>query len=284
MSPSRPRALLASALVVLALGAALAPTLHAAGGARIEAMFGRALATFAVARALNGAISVVQGTEVALQPAGVGVTLTVGQALDPLNDLIERFSWLMLAATTALGIQAVLVEATAAAPLALLLLATGLATVLRLWWPALAALDRRALAPRLLLLLLFVRLALPLAALGAHAFSEAWLEPRRTAAVAALERTRAELDAVDAAARGTAPEDEGGWLEGLRSFLGDSGARLDPSAHLRGLVERLDAAAGRVVDLIVVFLLETIAVPLAALWLLWRLTRMARLNPGVRND
>ena len=46
-----------------------------------KALFQRALITFALARTLNGVISAVQGTELALQPAGVGVTLTPGQIL-----------------------------------------------------------------------------------------------------------------------------------------------------------------------------------------------------------
>ncbi|MEE4301366.1 MAG: hypothetical protein V2J24_18140, partial [Pseudomonadales bacterium] len=138
MTAPRRHALGTSVLVGLFLAAALLPTLQQQGTLRIDAMFGRALATFAAARALDGAISVVQGTEVALQPAGVGVTLTVGQVLDPLDDLVERFSWVMLAATAALGTQRVLLEATTATPLTLLLVVAALATVLRAWWPALA--------------------------------------------------------------------------------------------------------------------------------------------------
>ena len=53
-----------------------------------QALFQRALVTFALARTLNGVISAVQGTELALQPAGVGVTLTPGEILDPVNDLV----------------------------------------------------------------------------------------------------------------------------------------------------------------------------------------------------
>lgn len=283
MTPARLRTLLASLLLLLGLAAALAPPLHDAGAARIDAMFTRALATFAVARALNGAISVVQGTEIALQPAGVGVTLTVGQALDPLNDLVERFSWIMLAATTALGTQAVLLDATAAPALAGVLVVVALLTLLRSWWPPLARLDSAALLPRLLILLLFVRLALPLAALGAHAFSEAWLEPRRMEAVAALERTRVELDEIETAPE-PPPADEDGVVDALRRYLGTQTARLDVDARLAALGERLDAAAERVIDLLVVFTLQTIVVPLGSLWLLWRLTRIAQPLPGREED
>ncbi|MEE2892511.1 MAG: hypothetical protein VX766_10270 [Pseudomonadota bacterium] len=294
MSSRQLRAIAGTVLVALALAATFTPALHDQGGARIDAMFTRALATFAAARALNGAISVVQGTEVALQPAGVGVTLTVGQALDPLNDLVERFSWVMLAATAALGTQSVLLEATAAAALTWFLGAVALATVIRIWSPTLARIDATGLLPRLLILLLFVRLALPLAALGADLFSAGWLEPRRMAAVAALETTRAELDAVEAETSAEVPAESDGVLEGIRRYLGTQSARLDPTARLQALVERLDASAERVVDLVVVFTLETIVVPLGTLWLLWRLTRIVQApfvpfdgrapTPGRRRD
>jgi hypothetical protein len=283
MTPARLRKLLGSSLLLLCLGAALAPPLHDAGGARIDAMFTRALATFAAARALNGAISVVQGTEIALQPAGVGVTLTVGQALDPLNDLVERFSWIMLAATTALGTQAVLLDATAAPALAVVLVAVALLTLLRSWWRPLARLDATALIPRLLILLLFVRLAVPLAALGAHAFSEAWLEPRRVEAMAALERTRQELDKIETNAPPAPPEDAS-VLEQIEWWLRRATDRLDLDTRLARLGGLVDTAADRVVDLLVVFTLQTIVVPLGSLWVLWRLTRIAQPFPGRREE
>ncbi|MFV9615806.1 MAG: hypothetical protein ACNYZG_07615, partial [Gammaproteobacteria bacterium] len=75
-----------------------------------EEGFQRSLVAFAIAKTLNGAISVVQGTEVAVEPAGIGLILTPGQILDPVNDLIERFSWVMLICTTSLGIQSILLK------------------------------------------------------------------------------------------------------------------------------------------------------------------------------
>lgn len=74
-------------------------------GKPVDDAFERALVTFAVVRSINAVVSVVQGTELAIEPAGVGVILTPGQIFDPVNDLIERFSWIMLAASTSLGAQ-----------------------------------------------------------------------------------------------------------------------------------------------------------------------------------
>jgi hypothetical protein len=75
--------------------------------------FKRALITFGIARGLNGVISVAQGTEIAVQPAGVGLNFTPGQILDPINDLVEQFSWVMLASSASLGIQKVLLAISA---------------------------------------------------------------------------------------------------------------------------------------------------------------------------
>jgi hypothetical protein len=71
---------------------------------RLDSSFQQALGVFATAKALNAVISLVQGTEV----GPPGVTLTIGEVLDPINDLVERFSWVMLASLSSLGIQKIL--------------------------------------------------------------------------------------------------------------------------------------------------------------------------------
>jgi hypothetical protein len=157
--------------------------------------------------------------------------------------------------------------------------------VLRQWWRPLARLDGRGLMPRLLILLLFVRLALPLAALGADAFSERWLEPRRQAAVAGLELTRAELDAIESAAPELTDEDvddAAGVFDSMRRYMQEQRSRFDLKERLEALADRLDSAAEDLIDLVVVFLLQTIVVPLAVIWVLWRLTRMVQPGGGQR--
>jgi hypothetical protein len=65
-----------------------------------------AIKVFAVAKGLNGAISLAQGTEI---NAAI-LTITIGEVLDPINDLVEQFSWIMLASITSLGIQKILLN------------------------------------------------------------------------------------------------------------------------------------------------------------------------------
>lgn len=73
---------------------------------RLDSSFKQALGVFATAKALNAVISLVQGTEV----GPPGVTISIGEVLDPINDLVERFSWIMLASLTSLGIQKIMMN------------------------------------------------------------------------------------------------------------------------------------------------------------------------------
>ena len=101
--------------------------LESAANAQVDAGLKRALVSFASARALNAVISLAQGTELAFQPLGMGVTVSAGQILDPVNDLVEQFSNLMLAASVAFGVQKVLLAIGANWVISLILTATAAA-------------------------------------------------------------------------------------------------------------------------------------------------------------
>ena len=60
---------------------------------------------YATCRVINASISIVKESELSLQPAGVGVSLAIGQALDPIDDMTERLSDVLVTAITSLGVQ-----------------------------------------------------------------------------------------------------------------------------------------------------------------------------------
>ena len=61
--------------------------------------------SYATCRVINASVSIVEESSLHLQPAGVGVSLAVGQALDPLDDLTERVSDILVTAVISLGVQ-----------------------------------------------------------------------------------------------------------------------------------------------------------------------------------
>ena len=70
--PRAPRRALAALLIgALALVVSLTGLADRVGEQAVESGLQRALVAFAIARSLNGVISVVQGTEIAVQPAGI---------------------------------------------------------------------------------------------------------------------------------------------------------------------------------------------------------------------
>ncbi len=60
---------------------------------------------YATCRAINASVSVVKDSSLQLEPAGVGVSLAVGQVLDPIDDMTERLSDVLVTAITSLGVQ-----------------------------------------------------------------------------------------------------------------------------------------------------------------------------------
>lgn len=81
------------ALIVLAVIAWL-PALDTLSASYVDAGFKRSAATFALARSLNAGISFLQSTtvEVRIPLLGSGGSISPGELLDPLNDMVEDFS------------------------------------------------------------------------------------------------------------------------------------------------------------------------------------------------
>ena len=187
----------AARLVVLGVGALVsmflfAPAADQRGEAYIESAFARTLAALAATRGLDSAISLAQSSEVSFS-FGPGGSLGIGQALDPVNDLVEQYGSLLLTSTTALGTQRVAMQIGRALG----------------WWlfvPSLAAIvgsslvggrSRRSLmgwGTRLFGLALFARLAIPTTAWIDSVVAEQFLESGYQQAAAAVTATTAEIE------------------------------------------------------------------------------------------
>ena len=76
------------------------------GKEQIDKSFTQSVLVFGSAKALNAVISLAQGTEVDLP----FFTIAIGEILDPINDLIEQFSFVMLASMVSLGIQKIMLN------------------------------------------------------------------------------------------------------------------------------------------------------------------------------
>ena len=261
-----------AALVLLTCGIAFTGVTDAPAYAYVDGSLGRAMATAAVARSIDAGISFVQGTEVSATPLGMGVTVAAGEALDPVNDLVERFSTIMLAAVASLAIQQLLATMAAHPAVTWGLAATGILLVALMLARTGEGATRIAL--RAFLFMALIRFGMALAA-GANAVVyEVFLDEPYQASHAELTRAGNELEPLAEELsggddRGTG-EEEPGWLDGMTEYWQSARKSVDPSAW----VEELEATAGQIVEstiqLIALFLLQTVALPIAVLWLLVR--------------
>ncbi|MFM9058463.1 MAG: hypothetical protein ACKOSQ_05000 [Planctomycetaceae bacterium] len=245
------------ALVAAATLALVAPAVDARGEAWIERAFTRTLGALAATRGLDSAISLAQSSEVSFS-FGPGGSLGIGQALDPVNDLVEQYAALLLTSTTALGVQRLGLQVTKALGWRLFLpaLVAFLAAV-----PCGSATRHTLLAwgRRLFGLALFARLALPAAGAIDAWVSDRFLESNYQAAAEQVTATTQHIEQAEAT------EADRPWYERYNPLdaIGD---------RARKLYETLSAVGESIVNLAIYFTVSTIVLPLGTLWLLSRAT------------
>lgn len=267
-------------LVALVLAALVLSALTSVDGIaerEFEKTFQRAFVTFALARTLNGVISVVQGTELALQPAGVGVTLTPGEILDPVNDLVERFSWIMLGATLSLGIQQVLLDVGQWWIIKALVAALGLAWLwLRLKGQGAGEAGESKTCQTVLrafVIVLFIRFAVPLTLIANEALFDIFLESRYSTSSEVIEKAGTEIQEVSANQIDGEDNVDSGLMAALERALSDTRESLDIKMRVDQIKERAADLVEHMVQLCVVFILQTGILPIVFLWIFLRLLK-----------
>lgn len=242
---------------------------------------------FVLARSFNAIVSVFQESEVQLEPAGVGVSLALGQVLDPVNDLVERFSWIMLASLTSLGIQKFLVEITPFVSIQILLSLALMIFVVGFWLPKPSASNFTQVGKILLFSSLLLRFAVPAVAFLNHQVYVGFLENQHDQSVEKLSKATSALESYafdeveddrDPIYPELSPEEKKGWLSQTKENLSkafDQGKRiLDVKARLKAVERLAQEMVDTIIDLIVVFTLSTIILPLAFLWGIIRLGKL----------
>ena len=253
-------------LIFLALAIVLAAAwfkpLEIAATEQVDAGLKRALVSFATARALNAIISVAQGTEIAVEPAGVGVKFAPGQVLRPINDLVAQFAELMLAASVAFGVMKALISIGSYWVVSIFLTAFALGWTWFRW--------RGQKSPvwlaRVLFVLLLVRFAVPLVTVGSDAIFQRFLNGDYSASQNAIDgnsgqlATLSQLPAELKTGTGIGERIKGWWSQNI-DFV---------DSRVEKLKQVASQVAEHIVKLIVVFLMQTIVLPLLLFWALYR--------------
>ena len=244
----------------------------------IDAAFKRSVVSFAMARGLNAVLSVAQGTELSIEPMGLGVTLTPGQILDPVNDLIERFSWIMLASSTSIGMQEIFLEISAWTVFSRLINAVFALTVAALWWPKCAKVITNNLI-KAAILLMFLRFSVPTVFILNEMVYQEFLAANYQQSTQSIQRANSELNELTTEIKANAnkptveEESQPVWesLEEIFNIKAKVAAEITRVKEKMQIFEKIAAdTTTYILNLIVIFILQSIIFPILFLYGLYK--------------
>lgn len=260
-----------SIILFIILILAFVGTMDKAGEDYTNAAFKRALITFGIARGINGVISVAQGTEVALHPAGFGVNFTPGQILDPINDLIEQFSWIMLASSASLGIQKMLLGISSSMAISVLLAILVLAVMVLQWRPDLVSKNIGRFLTSFAIILIFIRFSVPLTAVAGEGLYQFYLKDQYTESTEQLENAQKAISEISAEnTQNIDIDSKEGLLDKAKKFFESASRNFSFDKRFEQYKDSAALATEHAINLIVVFLIQTVFFPLLFLWVIYR--------------
>ncbi|MFA7022528.1 hypothetical protein [Aliarcobacter sp.] len=230
----------------------------------IDRSFNQALIVFGSAKALNAVISLAQGTEINLP----FVVVAVGEVLDPINDLVEQFSLIMLASLVSLGIQKILLNFVSNDFFNLTFIISILVFNIFLFLKFKNIESIKNMALKLTLILLFLRFSIPFIAYLNEYSYDYFIKPQynieqlnETILNTKDEISKINLESVE--------EKESGFFEKFRQ-------KFDMTFYEKKVDEykdAIDSSSDNIVDLIIVFIFQTILLPLFYLFFFYILLK-----------
>jgi len=225
----------------------------------------QAALAYATVRGVNGVVSVLKDSQVELSPAGIGVNIAAGQILDPIDDMTERLSTVIVTALVSLGLQKLITEIGAAVP-GLYVALVILLLIIPVWLPRPKKDRYLTLLLKIYALLLILRLIMPVSALLSDSLYRHLLKPEIIQAeqqLAAIFPGHDQLqnfndfaDSDSISSFSAAAKDR---LEQTKSLFSDI------SENVETIIEALLQLTTLYVSL---FILQVIMIPVALLWLM----------------
>jgi len=223
--------------------------------------------TYATCRLINSSVSIIKDSNLNLEPAGVGITLAIGQALDPIDDMTERVSDVIVTAITSLGVQKLAYEMSVSLAPSILSMFLLISSIL-IWFKdqRLVTIQKNIIG--FILLILIARFTLPISAITNNFLQGNFFEEKISNANKELALGSAELEKL---MDFSLPETDGvlGTIKNSASFVKRKSLELKNS-----LVDTI-SDTGHIIENLLkliflyvgIFLIQVIALPILVFWL-----------------
>lgn len=224
---------------------------------------------YGTCRVLNASVSFLKESDIELQPAGLGISLAVGQILDPIDDMTERLSEVVVTAITSLGVQKLVHEISLSLSARILALLVLLMSLFSLAGSARIA-GLQELTLKLLLIMLILRIGFPVASMANEFLYENYFSAKIQEANQGLKLGFTEQKCDDIALGET--EGVVGTFTRGAAFLKDKTAEFQ--ASFREFVNNSGAIIENLLRLtylyVGLFVIQVLLIPLGSFWLLLR--------------
>jgi hypothetical protein len=227
---------------------------------------------YATCRVVNASVSIIKESSLQLEPAGVGISLAVGQAVDPIDDMTERLSDVLVTAITSLGVQKLAYEI--GVSLAPRVLAAFLVIVSILVWfenERLQSFQRTIL--RLAVIVLIARFCLPVSSLANAYLDQTFFADQIEAAGNELALGTTEMDKLKDF---SLPQ-----IDGMLQTIENSAVFIKrKSVEFKNALVEIVSNMGAIIENLIkltflyvgIFLIQVIFLPLLAFWFLAKIT------------
>ena len=229
---------------------------------------------YGICRVVNASVSAIKESQLHIEPAGLGVSLAAGQVLDPLDDMTERASDILVTAIVSMGIQKIAYELCVAFVPSLI----GVAIIV-LFGISFVKGDRattlRGLVISSIILLAVARLFLPTASIINAYLQKNYFSPQILKVQNELSMNSPELERLKDMSM---PEIDGvlGTVKNGFYFVGEKTSDLN--AILKEMVGNMERMIFNLLKLsylyVAIFIVQVIILPIGAFWLLTRIANV----------
>ncbi len=248
------------------------PVLDSATDSYFRKAITKAGVAYASCRVVNASVSIVKESYLELEPAGIGVSLAVGQALDPIDDMTERLSDVLVTAITSLGVQKLAYKMSVSLAPPILSAFLFILSIL-IWFKNEKIVHLTKTTLRILLIIVIARVCLPVSTMANEYIHKHFLADQISDASNELSQGSAELDKLKDF---SIPKIDGilGTIENSTSFLKRKSVEF--SNAIGSTVSNMGVIIENLLKLtflyVAVFLIQVVILPLFTFWLLVKAT------------
>ena len=227
--------------------------------------------SYGVCRVINATVSVIQQSSVQLEPAGIGLSLAVGQIVDPINDMVERLSNVLVMSIASLGVQELVYEISITiVPQILAILLLFLSFLL--WFKNTRVLKLQKILMSVLVIAAIARFCLPISSVANEFLQETFFDDKIVAANEELTASTLDMDKLEDV---RVPKSDG-----FMGTIGNSASYLKKkSVDFRNTIQVIMENKGVIVENLLrltflylgIFVIQVLVLPLLMFWFLMRI-------------